>query len=145
MEHSGKINEVLVMLFNDVLDLEEKALITEEFHDLSIHDMHVIEAIGLEEPKNMSTAARVLSVTMGTLTIAVNSLVKKEYVDRVRSNKDRRVVLISLTEKGRRAFAHHRQFHENMVGAIMERLNEQELEVLVKALGHLEKYFRSVV
>ena len=93
----------------------------------------------------MSTAARVLSVTVGTLTIAVNSLVKKEYVDRVRSNKDRRVVLISLTEKGRRAFAHHRQFHENMVSAIMERLNEQELEVLVKALGHLEKYFRSVV
>ena len=139
------INNVLVNLINEIWELEEKAIITDEFRDLSNNDMHVIEAIGLEEPKNMSTAARVLSVTVGTLTIAVNSLVKKEYVDRVRSNKDRRVVLISLTEKGRRAFAHHRQFHENMVGAIMERLNEQELEVLVKALGHLEKYFRSVV
>ena len=46
--------------------------------------MHVIEAIGIGEPKNMSSIARELSVTVGTLTIAMNSLVKKGYVERSR-------------------------------------------------------------
>ncbi len=144
MDRYQTINDVLVTLFNDILDIEEKALITEEFKDISINDMHVIEAVGLREPKNMSTVAKALSVTVGTLTIAVNSLVKKGYVERVRSVEDRRVVLLSLTEKGRRAHAHHQQFHENMVRSVTGRLQNEELEVLVKALRCLEDYFRSV-
>lgn len=144
MDRYQTINDVLVTLFNDILDIEEKALIIEEFQDISINDMHVMEAVGLQEPKNMSTVAKALSVTVGTLTIAVNSLVKKGYVERVRSVEDRRVVLLSLTEKGCRAYAHHQRFHENMVHAVVERLEDQELEVLVKALRYLEDYFRSI-
>ena len=60
------LNEVLVSLFRDVNDIEQKAIITSEFGDLTNNDMHVIEAIGIDEPKNMSTIARALSVTVGT-------------------------------------------------------------------------------
>ena len=55
----------------------------------------------------MSAVARALSVTVGTLTISVNSLVKKGYVIRQRSSEDRRVVLISLSARGRDVFTHH--------------------------------------
>ena len=41
------INHVLVNLINEIWELEEKAIITEEFKDLTNNDMHVIEAIGL--------------------------------------------------------------------------------------------------
>ena len=41
------INDVLVNLINEIWELEEKAIITEEFKDLTNNDMHVIEAIGL--------------------------------------------------------------------------------------------------
>ena len=74
------LNEVLVNLFRDITDIEQKAIITSEYRELTNNDMHVIEAIGIEEPKNMSTIARKLSVTVGTLTISMNSLVKKGYV-----------------------------------------------------------------
>ena len=70
------LNEVLVNLFRDIMDIEQKAIITDEYKDLTNNDMHVIEAIGIDEAKNMSTIARLLSVTVGTLTIAMNSLVK---------------------------------------------------------------------
>ncbi len=82
----------------------------------------------------MSSVARSLGVTTGTLTIAVNSLVKKGYVERARSEEDRRVVLVSLSEKGKRAYLHHRQFHEQMIEAIVEELSEEEQAVLEKAL-----------
>ena len=62
--------------------------------------MHIIAAVGEHGAKSMSAVAKIQKVTVGTLTIAVNSLVKKGYITRVRSEEDRRVVLVSLTEKG---------------------------------------------
>ena len=105
--------------------------------------MHIMDAVGIREQKNMSTVARALNVTVGTLTIAVNNLVKKGYIQRVRSEEDRRVVLISLTEKGEKAFCHHRDFHEKMVLAILKDLNVEETEALTRALTKLQKFFRS--
>lgn len=135
-------NEVLVKLFNDIMHIEEKAIITEEFKDISNNDMHIIEAIGITEPKNMSQVAKALSVTVGTLTIAINNLVKKGYVDRVRSEKDRRVVYISLSAKGRKAFAHHAKFHKEMIQATVNGLSTDEVNVLVKSLENLVGFFR---
>ena len=77
MDTYAALNDVLVNLFRDIMELEEQAIITQEYQDITNNDMHVIEAIGVGEPKNMSTIAKLLSVTVGTLTIAMNSLVKK--------------------------------------------------------------------
>ena len=126
------------------MDIEGKAIITEEFQDISNNDMHIIEAIGLHEKKNMSTVAKALSVTIGTLTIAINSLVKKGYVNRVRSDQDRRVVYISLTPKGEKAYKHHEEFHRQMILATIEGLSEEETRILVKALSNLNDFFRNM-
>lgn len=142
MDAYGTFNEILVELFNDIMEIEQRVLITEEFKDISNNDMHTIEAIGDGAPKNMSSVAKALRITVGTLTIAVNNLVKKGYVDRVRSDEDRRVVLISLTQKGMDAYLHHKYFHQEMIEATLKGLNEEETKVLVKALSNLSKYFR---
>ena len=142
VDHYETLNEVLVKLFRDIMDIEQKAIITQEFKDITNNDMHVIEAIGVGEPKNMSTIAKLLSVTVGTLTIAMNSLVKKGYVIRERGKEDRRVVYISLSEKGLRAYRHHEEFHRQMIEAVLENLTEDETESLVKALAKLERWFR---
>lgn len=93
------INELLVSLFNHVMDLEAKAVITEEYSDITNNDMHIIEAIGVQEPRNMSEIARRLSVTVGTLTTNMNGLERKGYIRRERSDKDRRVVHVLLTDR----------------------------------------------
>ena len=89
MDNYETFNEVLVRLFRDIMDIEQKAIITPEFRNITNNDMHVIEAIGIGAPKNMSAIARELSVTVGTLTIAMNSLVKKGYVVRTRGKENR--------------------------------------------------------
>lgn len=90
----------------------------------------------------MSAIAKELSVTMGTLTIAMNSLVKKGYVVRERGKADRRIVYISLSEKGRKAYRHHEQFHHEMIESIMNGLGDRETEALVQALMKLNLWFR---
>lgn len=142
MDTYETLNYALVNLFRDVMDLEEKAIITSQFQDITNNDMHVIEAIGIGEPKNMSSIARKLSVTVGTLTIAMNSLVKKGYVNRERGREDRRVVYISLSEKGKAAYRHHEDFHRRMIQAVMRDLTEDETEVLARSLDKLDKWFR---
>lgn len=144
VEINSVLNELLVNLFKDINDIEEKAIQTEEFKGVTTNDMHVIEAIGINAAKNMSSVAKKLNVTMGTLTISVNSLVKKGYVQRVRSEEDRRVVLVSLTKSGRRAFEHHKKFHESMISAIMAGLSEEEKTVLEKAINNLNLFFKNI-
>ena len=131
------LNELLVTLFRDVMDIEQKVIITPEFKDITNNDMHVIEAIGIGEPKNMSSIARELSVTVGTLTIAMNSLVKKGYVERSRGLEDR------LSERGRKAYGHHARFHREMIESLTSDLSEDEMQTLVKALMKLNQWFRS--
>lgn len=143
MDAYHAVNDILVKLFNDIINIEEKAVITGEFKNITNNDMHVIEAIGIAEPRNMSTIAKTLSITVGTLTIAVNNLVKKGYVNRNRSEFDRRVVLVSLSEKGKKAYFHHKHFHEEMIEAVLEGLDEEETKVLVQALNRLGDFFRS--
>lgn len=143
MNINHMLNEVLVRLFRNINVIEERAICTGDYKDVTANDMHVIEAIDMEEARNMSSVARSLGVTTGTMTIAVNSLVKKGYVERARSEEDRRVVLVSLSEKGKRAYLHHRQFHEQMIEAIVEELSEEEQAVLEKALVKLDRFFRS--
>ena len=87
MDAYKTINDILVNLINEIWELEEKAIITEEFKDLTNNDMHVIEAIGPEEGNNMSSIAKKLNITVGSLTTAMNSLVNKSYVSRSRSEK----------------------------------------------------------
>ena len=143
MDIVSALNEMLVKLFRNINVIEERAICTGEYQDITANDMHVIEAIGTEEAKNMTRVARLLEVTTGTLTIAINSLVKKGYVNRVRSEEDRRVVLISLSEKGMRAYLHHRQFHDQMIGVVVEELTGEEQQVLEKALKKLNQFFKT--
>ena len=140
-EASTVINEFLVDLFNDILHIEQKALSSTKFSDLSISEIHTIEAVTYEE-KTMSQIARDLKITTGTLTIAINNLVNKGYVERKRKEDDRRVVYVSLTQRGKVVYRIHKKFHDDMVKATIEGLDEQQQQVLVKSLSKLNMFFR---
>ena len=126
LEGYDTLHDLLVKLFNEIMNIEEKAIITEEFKDISNNDMHIIEAIGLDEPRSMSSVAKDLSVTVGTLTIAINNLVKKAYVKRVRSEKDRRVRLMSVTGKGVNEYHHHANVYDEMLKVTMNGVKEEQ-------------------
>ena len=142
MDPRETINDILVSLFNDILKLEEEAIITDEFKDITNNDMHIIEAVGLSGENTMSVVAKKLGITAGSLTTSVNSLVNKKYVTRQRSEEDRRVVFLKLTEKGKRAYEYHREYHRQMTEAVISRLDENEVTVLIKTLTGLSDFFK---
>ena len=143
MDTYAALNDVLVNLFRDIMELEEQAIITQEYQDITNNDMHIIEAVGLGEGNNMTTIAKKMKITVGSLTTSMNSLVKKHYVERNRSEEDRRIVNITLTEKGIKAYKHHEEFHEKMSQAAISEMSEDEVKVLLKSLNNLSKFFHS--
>lgn len=142
MNTEQTLNRLLVEFFKYIMEIEEKKLITDEFREITYNDMHIIEAIGIDKPKKMSEIAKIMSVTTGTLTKAVDSLEKKGYVQRQRSRQDKRVVNITLTQQGVTAFRHHEKFHQDMIAFILEHVSEEESRVLRHALERLMGYFR---
>lgn len=143
LEAKKTLNEILVHLFNEIWDLEEKAIITDEFRDITNNDMHIIAAIGLKTDYNMSAIAKKMRITLGSLTTAMNSLVNKGYVIRSRSHSDRRIVHVRLTQKGKQAYFHHQKFHEDMVNAVLASLkNDEEVTLLTKSLDALIQFFK---
>ena len=135
-----KINEYLVDVFNQMLDIEESSLAQSQFKDLSIKEMHAIEAIGMYHELTTTEVANSLNITVGTLTVAVNALVKKGYVERLKDVKDRRIVRLGLTSKGRLLYRLHSKFHEKLVKRTIQGMNEEEMAILVKGLHNLYNF-----
>lgn len=139
-----EINRLLVEVYNDIMKIEEYSLKSGEFKDLSITEIHTIEAVGLYGYKTMSEVAATLEITMGTLTTAVDRLIKKGYMERNRSSEDRRIVNVSLTRRGKLAFRIHDKFHRDMVKGIVNDVTEEEETILIKALHKLNTYLKDI-
>lgn len=140
-----QLNYFLVKVFNEILRIEEDCLKTDEFKNLSIREMHVIEAVCIanEEGTNnrASDIALAQRITAGTLTTAVNLLEKKGYLLRKQDTQDKRIVRLYATEKGKRANDVHQNFHHEMVKNVMETLTAEEINSLMKGLKSLEAFF----
>ena len=136
------VNDYLVSVFNDILTIEESGLKKSQFNDLSITEMHTIEAVGMYKKKASSEVAKELSITVGTLTVAINNLVKKGYVERLRSEDDRRVVKLGLTKKGKLLFRVHQHFHREMVKNILKGMEQEEEQALLRALKNLHDFLQ---
>ena len=104
-------------------------------------EIHTIEAIGIKDAKTMGEIAHDLRITVGTLSAAITKLIKKGYVERKRTEEDRRVVLVSLTSKGENVYREHQVFHEEMICAMLSNFSDEEEQVLSKSLEKLNTFF----
>ncbi len=145
-KQKNEINYFFVHVFNQILSWEESSFKEMGFSDLSLRELHVIEAVcNLMGSGNnrMSSIAKYLSITPGSLTTAVNTLVRKGYLERETFPDDRRVVLIVPTEKAVSANEIHSGFHSEMIDMVGEMADENEIGVLTRTLGKLSDFFEN--
>ncbi len=82
----------------------------------------------------MSQIADIINIPMSTATGIIDRLVKKGYVIRDRSDSDRRVVAIKLTEKGKASAAKIKEYISGYVRKIYDILTDEERELLFKII-----------
>ena len=115
--------------------------------DLSVKELHVLEAVGgltAAGRNTMTQIADALSIRVSSLTTAVNTLVRKGYLARGGEPGDRRVIRVLLTPRGEEANRLHAQFHARMADSAATRLEEGELDALLRSLRRLDRFFHDI-
>ena len=138
-----ELNTLFVDTFDAIMRVEEQSLRQVGGSKLSIAEFHTLECIGEGEDNRRAVGeiAEALNVTVPTVTVCVNKLVKKGYVTKTRSEKDARVAIIELTREGRKMNRLHRYFHEQMLYAIGEEFSEEEMDYLLRCIRKLNAFF----
>ena len=98
---------------------------------LTTTELHVIEAIG-EESLTMNELSEKLGITMGTATVAINKLSEKLFIDRERSEEDRRKVYVRLSKKGLMAYKYHGNFHSNILEKVTTNVEKEKLDIFIE-------------
>jgi DNA-binding MarR family transcriptional regulator len=140
-----KMNETLVDVFNNVMWIEEASLRKSRFKDISIKDMHTIAAITMYDTRTASQLAQMMHLTPSDMTSVIDKLEKKGYVVRNRDTKDRRVVRIGLTHKGRTVFRAHEAFHRGMTHSLFDSLEKSKAPVVEEAIEDLQEYLHELI
>jgi MarR family 2-MHQ and catechol resistance regulon transcriptional repressor len=108
--------------------------------DLGDSDFRVLEALLHKGPLPVNTVGPKVWLTPGSISVAVDRLVKKGLVSRKGLAADRRVRQVELTPKGRalitRGFGEHAAAMENIAGV----LSKSERVTLLRLLKKLGKH-----
>lgn len=141
----SELNLFFVDTFNNILCWEERALCAAGIKDLSVREVHTIEAVVKlwhESRNTMSTIAASLGISVGALTTAVNTLIRKGYLTRAARADDRRIVLVEPTQAGIDADKKHSCYHAAMIDGVGQTVLGQDLDTLLKSLEQLAGFFR---
>jgi len=141
---SAQLNDMLVNTYRSVLAIEEAMLVSLSGDNLSISEMHMIEAVsdGGPDGRTVSDIAQALSISPPSVTMMVKRLEKKGFVVKSKCEKDGRRTYVHLSELGRRADISHRYFHRQMVRAVGRSIPEEEKAALLHGLTALNEFFR---
>lgn len=142
-----QLNDLIVDAYRSILKVEETILKRSDNIDLSINEMHMLEAVGKgkNKPKTISEIAEDLGITLPSVTVAINKLVKKGYVEKLRGEEDGRIVYVTLTKQGKKIDSVHRYFHESMVRSIISGMSEQEQQVLYRGILKLDLFLKKKI
>ena len=137
-----ELNQVLVSTYQTIEKMERKMICRNSAVCLSMAEIHLIEAVGRGKgPKTISALAGRLNITLASVTVGVNKLVKKELLQKKRSEKDGRVIFVSLTGRGKRIYQVHEGFHAQMAEYVSSGLTKEEKYVMLKGIKKLRDFF----
>jgi DNA-binding MarR family transcriptional regulator len=91
-------------------------------------------------PLNMSAMSRVSNVTASVATRFVERLEDKGMVERVPDDSDRRVVMVRLTDEGKRAAEQLLEAYTARLEESLEGVDPEDLEAFLRVLAHINQH-----
>ncbi len=132
-----KVEQFFIEAFNFILIKEELDLKESGIVDLTMVEIHVLEAVNktsVEHDATMKEVADFLHISKGSLTVSSNRLIKKGYLIKVTDEFDRRKKYLKLTDKGMNICQIHDQWHKGLTKNTLDGLTAEQTEVLADSL-----------
>jgi len=120
-------------MYELVFSLSEKFLLSGRM-ELNQREVLAIRYLGQQEKLTMSELAKALRAAYSTTTSIVDKLSARKYVERIRSNADRRVIFVRLTETGEMILKEHIAAYEQLVRQMARNLDDREEQTLISLI-----------
>jgi DNA-binding MarR family transcriptional regulator len=104
---------------------------------MSVSEFLVLRMLAQTGPSRVSQIARKMQITASAVTFLTDKLADKELILRKRDEADRRVVLVSITEKGARVLEELEALRRAAAERMLEGLSDSELSGIVAILEKL--------
>ncbi len=105
---------------------------------------HILFLLERHGPKKMSELAESLHLTAGAVTTASDRLIDQEYIARSRDEKDRRVVYLELTEKGKFILNETQQEGRKIMKSVFHDISNDDLKQLNNIFKQATKNIDSI-
>jgi len=135
----NELKQIVAKLSGMMGQMEDNSKEQYNFSELTLTQMNYMEVINYLGNPNLTELATALRLSKPTVTVAVEKLIEKDYLFKVKSDADRRSQHIHLTEKGQLINGMHDYAHGKIVEHIRGILNDEELNELIRLLGKVVK------
>lgn len=102
------------------------------YEALNLQDLTALTILGLHGPSRMGALASRLAIAQSTLTPIVDRLEAQGFARRRRSEEDRRVWRVELTEAGAQTVADMDDLYQQVAASMLTPLTEEEQKTLVR-------------
>jgi len=106
-------------------------------YECTTREIHVLLFLGWRGTCNMTEIADHLRLPVSTVTGIVDRLVQKKLVNRSRTEEDRRVVMVELSENGKKFKNWQLKEHRKVSRAILESLREADQDILLDLMSKI--------
>jgi DNA-binding MarR family transcriptional regulator len=113
--------------------------------ELNMQELRVVEFLGNEGPRMMRELAEHLKVAVNSVTSIVDNLERKGLVRRQRSQEDRRVIRVELTDPGTEIYQSLVEVNRRLFRSMLGALTEDEQEILLVLFRKIARAGRTQV
>lgn len=133
------LEDVLLKNYSRIIFNEEKIL--RKLSDITLKELKTLEIISRCEKNNKNTSTNVaksLGITLGTLTANIDRLIKKDLVERTKSEEDKRATALILTSAGRKVLKNYSNEHLAIIRNALKNLTDKEKVVVVNLVNKFD-------
>jgi DNA-binding MarR family transcriptional regulator len=135
------LNQALKDMFYSVLRLQEQSVSKLANGNLSRTEMHALEIVQDIPEATLTQISDILGITKATVSVSVNRLVEKGYLEKHRSETDGRKNILRLTDTGEVICKKHTQFHDMLIRSVMREFKVADYPEVLKSMQALVNFF----
>ena len=139
MKNAEKLSKYMMIAKERFIGIEKNNRSVDK--QINLQEAKVLQLLGDGENTKMSEVAKRLKLSLSRVTALIDKLEDMEYVQRIRSDTDRRVIYIQITNTGKEIYDVLYEKSLQKMYVMLEALDEEEQNTLIELF---QKIFRKL-
>lgn len=123
-DSNGMIMEMLVQIIHKAAYIDNQPVNLGDGHSLSAAEIHLIDCIGHYPDDTITGIASRIGVTKGAVSQMVSKLELKGYLSRRFLEGNRKSIILTLTDQGKKAFLWHITLHDRINSLMLDGMSD---------------------